>query len=284
MTVVGDRDWSRSEVELCVAEYLQLLTLQLNGQRINKRERATRLAEKLNNRSRTSVEFKHCNISAVMSELGYPPVAGYKPRPHIQRILVDVVEEQLRTNPAVEEAVSAAVQRPAVAPDISFDRDVWVPVPEPAGQPKNTAPVGGRFNPVRRDYLAQEARNRSLGLAGELFVTELESRRLHAAGRRDLSRRVDHVAQTQGDGLGYDVLSFEVDGTEKLIEVKTTSFDKFTPFYVTSNELARSESDAPKFHVYRVFEFRDHPKVFDLPGAIRENCLLDPATYLARVG
>ena len=37
-----------------------------------------------------------------------------------------------------------------------------------------------RFVAARRDYLAQEARNRSLGRAGELFVVELEARRLHA--------------------------------------------------------------------------------------------------------
>ncbi|MCZ0913079.1 DUF3883 domain-containing protein [Gordonia amicalis] len=282
--MAGDRDWSRSEVEICVAEYLHLLTLQLNGQRVNKRERAAQLAERLNSRTRTSVEFKHCNISAAITELGYPSVAGYKPRPHIQRMLVEVVEEQLSASRALEEALTAAVQRPAVATDIAFGGDVWVTAPAPSARPKKDIQTGPLFNAVRRDYFAEEARNRSLGLAGELFVTELESRRLHAVGRKDLSKRVEHVAKTQGDGLGYDVLSFDADGTEKLIEVKTTSFDKFTPFYVTRNELARSNEDSPRFHLYRVFEFRDSPKVFDLPGKLTQHCHLDPATYLARVG
>lgn len=277
------RDWSRSEVELCVADYLHMLTLELNGQRFNKKEHATRLAERLDDRTRASVEFKYCNISAVMTDLGYPPVSGYKPRPHLQRILFEVVEAQLRDNKEVEDALNSAVKRPAVKPDISFDREIWVPAPEPSESPKIATTTRPLFNAVRRDYFAEEARNRSLGIAGELFVTELEARHLHASGRKDLSNRVEHVSKTQGDGLGYDVLSFDLDGKEKLIEVKTTAFDKYTPFYVTRNELARSEVDSSNFHLFRVFDFRDKPKVFDLPGDIKKNFHLDPATYLARV-
>lgn len=281
--VPRDRDWSSSEVELCVADYLEMLTLQMNGQRFNKRQRAVDLTERLDDRTRASVEFKHCNISAVMTELGYPLVAGYKPLANYQRLLIEVIENQLNTNPSVHEAVQAAVQRPAIPTDIVFDKRVWVDAPTPTHHSDEQKNVLRMFNPVRRDYLAQEARNRSLGRAGELYVAELEARRLHEAGAKSLSERVEHVAETQGDGLGFDVLSFDASGKEKLIEVKTTAFDKFTPFYVTRNELARSEKDAMTYHLYRVFAFRDSPKLFELPGTISRNCHLDIATYLARV-
>ena len=36
-------DWSREEVEACVADYLRMLTLELNGQRYNKTEHAEAL-------------------------------------------------------------------------------------------------------------------------------------------------------------------------------------------------------------------------------------------------
>ncbi|MEP9417624.1 DUF3883 domain-containing protein [Gordonia sp. VNQ95] len=279
-----DRDWSRSEVELCVADYLQMLTLQLNGQTFNKKKRAVELAQHLDDRTRASVEFKHCNISAVMTELGYPLVVGYKPLVNYQRLLIDVIEQQLDANAPVHDAVQAAVQRPAIPIDIVFDKNIWVEAPPPGQDPAGRSAILDNFSPVRRDYLAQEARNRSLGRAGELYVAELEARRLHEAGAKSLSERVEHVSESQGDGLGYDILSFETSGREKLIEVKTTAFDKFTPFYVTRNELARSESDPNIYHLYRVFDFRESPRLFELPGKIGRNCRLDIATYLARVG
>jgi hypothetical protein len=46
------------------------------------------------------------------------------------------------------------------------------------------------------------------------------------------------MADTCGDGLGYDVLSFnEANDTEKFVEVKATGLGKFFPFYVTPNEV-----------------------------------------------
>ncbi|MBK8614733.1 MAG: hypothetical protein IPN85_15005 [Flavobacteriales bacterium] len=36
--------------------------------------------------------------------------------------------------------------------------------------------------------------------------------RLAAAGRADLAKEVEWVAKTQGDGLGYDIRSFSIDG------------------------------------------------------------------------
>ena len=70
-------DWSRLEVEACVADYLRMLTLELNGQRYSKTEHAKALMQRLDGRSRPSIEFKHCNISAVMLALGYPNIDGY---------------------------------------------------------------------------------------------------------------------------------------------------------------------------------------------------------------
>lgn len=277
----GD-DWLRMEIEACVASYLTMLTLELNGQRYNKTEYAEALMGKLDGRSRGAVEFKHCNISAVLLTLGYPSIIGYKPRSNYQAELLDVVESQLSGNTGIDAAAQAAAERPAIEIAVNQPGTVWVPAPKPA-KVRETAPeYAPRFSPVRRDYLAREARNRSLGRAGELFVLELESRRLHAEGKKVLSERVEHIAASQGDGLGYDILSFESDGRERLIEVKTTAFGELTPFYVSRNEIARSNADADKYRLYRLFDFRVKPRVFQLPGAIGSHCALDPVTYLAR--
>lgn len=266
-----------------MADYLRMLILELNGQSYDKTAHARTLMQKLNGRSRGSVEFKHCNISAVMLELGYPYINGYKPRANYQALLLDVVEAQVSVNQALDDAAMAAVLRPAAAAAINSAASLWVPAPVPGTRetPPEYAP---QFSAVRRDYLAQEARNRSLGRAGELLVLEVEARRLHGEGKKKLADRVEHVAATQGDGLGFDVLSFESDGRERLVEVKTTSFGQLTPFYVSRNELARSEADAPTYHLYRVFDFRRKPRLFNLPGTITSHCQLDPVSYLARLG
>jgi hypothetical protein len=277
------QNWTQAEVEACVADYLRMLTLELNGQRYSKTEHARALLAQLDGRSRPSVEFKHCNISAVMVALGYPYIDGYKPRGNFQGLLLDVVETHLQANMALQEAVQAAVLRPAVSAPPGEVETIWVPPPRPQRIAEPPAAYAPRFSAARRDYLAQESRNRSLGRAGELFVAELETRRLHAIGKRQLAGRVEHVAATQGDGLGYDVLSFDDDGRERLIEVKTTAFGELTPFYVSRNELARSDADADQYHVYRLFDFRDRPRLFDLPGSISVHCQLEAVSYLARL-
>lgn len=273
-------DWSREEVEACVADYLRMLALELNGQHFSKRAHARALMERLDGRSLPSVEFKRCNISAVLIDLGYPYIQGYKRRSNVQSLLADTVERLASADEALQEAVLAAVTRPAT-PAVPYD-DPWVASPRPekriADAPVAYAP---KFTASRRDYLAQEARNRSLGRAGELFVVELEVRRLHAAGKKALADKVEHVAATQGDGLGYDVHSYEDDGKDRLIEVKTTSFGEDTPFYVSRNELARSQHDADIYRLYRVFDFRQKPRLFSIEGDIEQWCRLAPVTYLA---
>ncbi|MEN1926757.1 DUF3883 domain-containing protein [Luteimonas qiangzhengi] len=266
-----------------MADYLRMLTLELNGQRYSKTAQANALMRLLSGRSRQSVEFKHANISAVMIELGYPYIDGYKPRANYQAMLFEAVEQQLAQNPDIQAAVEAAVVRPAATVEVEDHMSVWVPKPKVARLQQKSPDYKPNFSPARRDYLAQEARNRSLGQAGEIFTAEIEARRLHDLGKKNLADRVEHVARTQGDGLGYDVLSFETDGRERLIEVKSTTFGQLTPFYVTRNEVARSEMDSEAYHVYRVFDFRNRPRVFAVPGAISASCDLQVVSYLARL-
>ena len=277
-------DWSRVEVEACVADYLQMFTLQLNGQQFNKTSRINELMKRLDGRSKASVEYKFRNISAVMEELGWPTVIGYKPLENYQLILLDAVDAQMQSKPDLEEAVAAAVERPAAFASFGDLSGVCVPVPNLGSRlrdaPGNYTP---RFSPARRDYLAREARNRSLGRAGEELVLEFEARQLHALGKKALSERVEHVSVTQGDGLGYDILSFDETGRERLIEVKTTSFGELTPFFVSRTEVARSEADTECYRLYRLFDFRDRPRLFKLPGAITGHCQLNPVSYLARL-
>lgn len=276
-------DWSREEVEAIVADYLEMLTLELAGQSYSKTLHRRRLQEKLNNRSDASIEFKHGNISAAMMGLGFPSIRGYKPRSNYQVLLVTVAAEQVRGKPLLDKVALAAVEQPALVPAITDFAKVKSDAPHKENRATEVVdPL--LFKAVKRDYLEREAKNQSLGMAGEKFIVQFEHWRLNQLGQGRLADRVDHVSHTRGDGLGYDVLSFDADGRERFIEVKTTSFGRDTPFFVSRGELALSHGAKDQFHLYRLFEFRKAPRLFELKGSLNQHCVLDPTTYRASFG
>lgn len=130
------------------------------------------------------------------------------------------------------------------------------------------------------NYLEREARNRSLGLAGEEFVLNYERARLIHAGREKLAARIEHTSVVRGDHEGYDILSFEDSGAERLIEVKTTKYGKDTPFFLSRNEVAVSGRESERYFLYRMFAFRDAPGMYSLTGAMDKACELSPTTFL----
>lgn len=272
-------DWSTAELELIVGDYLDMLTRELIGQPYNKAAHRRALIARLNGRSEGSVEFKHCNITAVMLLLDFPPLKGYLPRHNFQRELLEVVAAQVQQMRVLDEAAESAVQMPARVPEaVAFER-VWAEPPRRSNEVHEPSPTYG--SAVRRDYLAREARNRSLGKAGEEFALEFERWRLVQLGVGQLAERVEHVSVTRGDGLGYDLLSFEPDGRERFIEVKTTAYGASTPFFVSANEARFARDHEPSFHLYRLFEFRAAPRLFELRGAIEQHCRLDAYTLRA---
>ena len=103
------------------------------------------------------------------------------------------------------------------------------------------------------------------------------------SGRLDLAERVQRISDTIGDGVGYDILSFDETGTEKYIEVKTTNGSKKTPFIVTVNEVEFSEDNSSSYYLYRLFDFDRRPRLFILNGSLNEVCTLEPIQFRARL-
>lgn len=278
--------WSREEVEATVADHFHMLTLELAAQRYSKAEHRRALLKVLDGRSASAVELKHCNISAILIELGCPYIEGYKPRGNYQSLLFEVVADRVEKDDLFNRLAMEAVERPAAPPIVTGPLEI---IEEPPALRPHAAhaPLVNYHRervPIKRDYLAREARNRQLGLAGEEFVVAMERARLIAAGKERLAERVDHVAVSRGDGLGFDVLSFETTGADRFVEVKTTSFGKETPFYLSRGEIEFSKQYSVSFQLYRVFDFRQQPRLFQLKGAVDRQCHLDPVTFVARFG
>jgi hypothetical protein len=77
-------NWSDQELEASIDAYLEMLTLEQNGQPFKKSEKNQLLREGvLANRSAGSVEYRMQNISAVLDELGLPRISGYLPAKNI---------------------------------------------------------------------------------------------------------------------------------------------------------------------------------------------------------
>ena len=218
---MAGRDWSREEVEATVADYLDMFRSEMAGVPYSKAEHRRRLGKLLNNRSEPSIEYKHANISAAMIDLGCGYISGYKPRHNYQRLLYEVLSELVFGDEKLLAVVEADVRKPGEVPTVD---DILSILTEPPKRKRAHGTV--RERPVTPrgpvNYLEMEARNRSLGAAGEEFVLRFEQARLLAAGQDRLAGRIEHVAQTRGDGDGFDILSFEPSGAERLIEVKTT--------------------------------------------------------------
>ena len=278
-------DWSQQEVEIIVEDYLAMLALELRSQDYNKAERNRELQKLLPARSRGSIEFKHANISAVMIEMGYPYVDGYKPRSNFQGLLQEVVERRVYARPELATTVAKLIEQPVVKPtSISDILAILVEPPTPAKKKETLyeKPSVRRVSP-KRNYLEQEARNQSLGRAGEELVMEFEHQRLWRAGHKSLAERIEHVA-AKADGHGFDILSFETDGRERLVEVKTTRFGLMTPFFASKNEVEVSDERSAEYHVYRLFDFSKSPRLFMLGGSMRSTCTLDAVQFRAIPG
>ena len=135
------------------------------------------------------------------------------------------------------------------------------------------------------DYGERQEQNSKVGHKGEKFVVQYEKERLLKADRRDLADKVEWVSKTQGDGLGYDVLSYDAEtGKPVFIEVKTTNGSCNSAFYITRNELERSRL-SDNYYLYRLYDYdseTDSYQILIISGDLSPICV-EPATYYVRI-
>ena len=194
-----------------------------------------------------------------------------------------VVEERLATAKGLNQLIASAVKTPAKSvPAVKNLKAIQVAPPR-RKEVKDLVQdeTRRRTNFVRRNFLEEEANNQSLGLAGEEFILRYEHERLWRAGKRALANRVEHVAKAKGDYLGFDILSFETGGRERLIEVKTTRYGAMNRFFASTNEVDVSELHKHEYHLHRLFNFDKQPQFFVLSGSLRDTCQLKPVSFSA---
>jgi hypothetical protein len=266
--------WADAEIQPTVASYFTMLRAELAGKPYVKVD-VNRQVQAATGRSRGAVEYKFANISAVLRDIGLPYVLGYQPRDNYQSALRPAVERFLARDPEIPHLLEAgpAPVLPPAARLVKVDPPVMAP-PSP----------GGRERPVLGvDHLERQARNRDIGLQGERLVVEHERAWLTTHGRPDLAELVAHVPSTLGDGAGYDVSSFLLDGKPHHIEVKATRASISAPFFLSANELRHAREHAEAYSIYRVFDLGPNPKFYKLTGDMKDILDLTPVSYQARV-
>lgn len=266
-------NWTNGELDMIVADYFEMLSDELVGRPYVKARHNALLREKII-RGRASIEFKYQNVSAVLERMGMPWIPGYKPARHYQGAIIEAIGRYLEQKPEAMNLPTAPLQGD---PE---QGSAFVPAPILEGvapdMPETLRRLIRKFDPVERDR-----RNRALGQAGEEFVVKLEHRQLVDSGRADLSRKVRWIAAEEGDGAGYDILSFTPTGREKLLEVKTTNGSARTPFFISRNEIEVSKERPEDWRIYRVHLFATSPRIFSLAPPLDSVLHLRPELWRA---
>jgi len=152
----------------------------------------------------------------------------------------------------------------------------------PASPSQPSEGKGGKTKNIKPDYEMDARRAKMLGDRGEKIVMDLEIEKLNGYRRPDLADRVERVS-LKSDAFGYDVLSFERDGTERYIEVKATSAGVGKAnFFLTDFEL-RKAAKLENYHLYIVFDITSiAPKVWSLANPFNpesEHVVRQPVKY-----
>src|SRR5690606_7059729 len=134
------------------------------------------------------------------------------------------------------------------------------------------------FKGVDIDFLGKTKENKELGDKGESLVKQREIDFLKDNNLHEKAALVDIVK----DGKGYDVYSFDEFGNEKFIEVKTTTGDEYSPFFLSENEVDFMRLNKNRYCIYRVYNFDEENnfgEFYELSGDIESQLLLKPTQY-----
>ncbi|TNE55662.1 MAG: DUF3883 domain-containing protein [Bacteroidetes bacterium] len=136
--------------------------------------------------------------------------------------------------------------------------------------------------PLTPEQRAKQAEQRAIiGLNGELFVMQMEKQKLVTLGI-EMEEYPRHVA-LESASYGYDILSLDEDGSQILIEVKTTIRTPNDPdskkFFISTNEVETLKKNKIAYKIYRVYDINDKPscEIVDF-----ENGQLSPDGYILK--
>ena len=107
------------------------------------------------------------------------------------------------------------------------------------------------------DYERINRNKKDIGNRGEDAILKNEINKLKNLGLNELA---EQVCICDNDALGYDINSFDENGNEIHIEVKTNSNNKsYLDFYITDNEL-KHLIEEDNYYIYYLYNIKGKPK------------------------
>lgn len=277
----SNEEWADNEIRAAVRDYFTALQAELRGRSPRTSGLWQPRLGRADDPDPAALQRKYGQIGAVLMDHGLPYCVGHAPVRDYRPSLVAAVRDYLRNHPPLLELMEAAVFRPVPtlpALDGLLPRHVLSRPPADGSAPV----MGGTTELIAGvDFLEKEQRNRSLAMAGQQFVLAFERQRLQAQGLHKYAEAIEHVSAEHGDGAGFDVVSYGVDGRERYIGVKTTRFRRETPLYLNAHEVAMSQIWGSRYWIYRVHNFPKAPRLYRVNGSLAGHFDLEPTQYRA---
>jgi len=168
--------------------------------------------------------------------------------------------------------------------EIVWSGDARYMMPLTTDQTVMTSSVPIKSGLGEEDFRKLQERKFEIGQLGEKYIVKYERRNLIKAGRNDLADKVRRISE-EDIGAGYDILSFDINGESKYIEVKTTTGTGST-FELTANELHTAEKLGQQYWLYFVRDIGGTPRVTKVPNPadqIGKLINIQPTAYTVRL-
>lgn len=296
-TSKSGEDWDEEELDLIVQTYFAILEGIPTAERGFKADMKRALDAQIN-RGIGSIDFKLGNLSYIATEIGLPELPGFVPARKAQKgPIYKAFDRYVSAHPELladdaflsraDVGHFAGVSQPIIAPltvpagGAATDLLPTDPVPPRSGpkaaRPEGLARLVRKYDPAARDH-----RNRLLGRLGEQYILNHEIARLMAADQMKLALQVEWTSDVHGDGAGYDIKSFEPDGSDRLIEVKSTKGGPTTDFFVSRTEREVSMERPDAWRLYRLHTLPTAPRFFVLPPPLEQSVSLKAENWRAQ--
>lgn len=190
-------------------------------------------------------------------------------------LYIDKLEEGI-----VEELTEKNIQKKNKSTDIQNTTSIKIiefPDTFEKNKENDNTPAGKTYN-----FEKINKRNCAKGIKAEELVLEYEKTRLLKLG---VEKNIpEHVSKTQGDGLGYDILSYDIIDGDILpiyIEVKGSILNENAPFDISRNELKVAKKYGKRYRIYRVTSLGANiAKCFVLDGEqLFEKMIFEPISF-----
>lgn len=129
------------------------------------------------------------------------------------------------------------------------------------------------------DWDTEYRRAKRIGFDGEAFIIHQEQLKLKKAGLFKEAKKVEKVM----DGEGYDIRTFDTSGNELFIEVKSTTGNNQTPFFISEHEKKFLDKYFKKYRLYRVYNLsplQQQAEYFIILGdTLKQSGIFTPTNY-----